>query len=245
MSRLKALTSMDLEDIARPPVYDVLVIVSGILGGLYASIMPRATAVRLAVDVSSIPLIIAIIYLAVRGAAGVASLIANGVFQLYLSYPISRRAIATILVLTRILVPSIIIVGAPMLIASIMQFNVVSRDIARFLAVFSGRIIYLYFIGIVFLLIALASKRAMLAGALSIVFFFAYIFINGILNMLYFLLGNEVFLRIAQSLSFSDTLNNYLIGLNIPYWTLIPLPVASIVLTILLYMYVEKRFEPT
>ncbi len=244
MGRLKTLASMDLEDIARPPVYDVLVFVSGILGGLYASIMPRATAIRLAIDVSNIPLFIAIIYLAVRGAAGVASLIANGVFQLYLSYPVSRRTITTVLVLTRILVPSIIIVGAPILIASIMQFNVVSRDVARFLAVFGGRVLYLYFIGIIFLLIALASKRTMLAGVLSIVFFFAYIFINGILNMLFFILGNEVFLRISQCLTFSDTLNNYLIGLNVPYWTLIPLPVTSIILTLILYVYIEKRFEP-
>ncbi len=244
MGRFKTLASMDLEDISRPPVYDILVFVSGLLGGLYASITPRATAISLAIDVSNIPLIIAIIYLAVRGAAGVASLIVNGIFQLYLSYPVSRRTITTVLVLTRILVPSIIIVGAPILIASIMQFNVVSRDVARFLAVFGGRILYLYFIGIVFLLIALASKRTMLAGALSIVFFFAYVSINGIFNMLYFILGNEVFLRISQCLMFSDTLNNYLIGLNVPYWTLIPLPVTAVILTILLYIYVEKRFEP-
>lgn len=244
MGRTTVLFSMDLEDIVRPPVYDILLVVSMILGGLYASVIPRVNAVKLAVDVTSIPLFIAIIYLAVRGSAGLASLISNNVLQLYMAYPVSRRTLLTIILLTRILVPSLLIVGAPLLVSSILMASVVVEKPLSTLTVFAGRIIYLYFIGVIFVLIALGAKRPMLAGALSIVFYFAYMFAGGILSVLSFITDNNIYMHIAQSMMFSDTLNSYLIGMNIPYWTLIPVPVASILVTALLYMYFTRRFEP-
>ena len=245
MGRALAFLSMELEDITRPPIYDALLVVSMILGGLYASVIPRISAIKLAIDVTSIPLFIAIIYLAIRGSAGLASLVSNNVFQLYLTYPLSRGIILMVLLITRILLPSILIVGAPLLITSIIMFGIVSEKPLEVLIVFTGRIIYLYFIGVIFMLIALGTKRTALAGVLSIVFYFAYIFITGIMTTLSFVLELQVFRYIALSLMFSDTLNNYVIGLNVPYWTLIPIPLASIILTILLYIYFTRRFEPT
>lgn len=245
MGRTLAFLSMELEDITRPPIYDALLVVSMILGGLYASIIPRISAVKLAIDVTNIPLFIAIIYLAIRGSAGLASLVSNTVLQLYLTYPLSRRIILTVLLITRILLPSILIVGSPLLTASIIMFSTVSEELLEVLIIFAGRIMYLYFIGIIFMLIALGTKRTTLAGILSIVFYFAYIFIAGIMTTLSFVLELQVFKYIALSLMFSDTLNNYVIGLNVPYWTLIPVPLASIILTVLLYIYFTRRFEPT
>lgn len=245
MGRITTLFSMDLEDIVRPPVYDALLIVSMILGGLYASILPRVSAVKLAIDVTSIPLFIAIIHLAVRGSAGIASLISNNVLQLYMAYPVSKRTLLTVMLITRVLVPSLLIVGAPLFVSSMLMVNVIAEKPLDVLIVFAGRIIYLYFIGVIFVLIALGAKRPMLAGALSIVFYFAYMFIGGILSVLSFVTGEEIYIHIMRSMMFSDTLNSYLIGMNIPYWTLIPVPVASILTTTLLYMYFTRRFEPT
>ena len=246
MARSSPLLLMDTEDILKPPVYDIMLGIAVVLGGFNALIVPVATSVQLASTATSIPLFIALIYIGIRCGAGVASLITNNIMQLYLSYPISRFKILLILMVTRILLPILIIVGLPLLAATVFLSKIVASDILGFLTVFGGRVLFLFFMGIVSLLFALSSKRVGVAVVLSIVFYFAYNMISGILTAFSVLFDVKEFMYIAQSLTFSDTVNAYLMGtVEVPLWVFIPVPSATIVLTLIATMYFIRRFEPT
>ena len=246
MAKSYPLLLMDIEDILKPPVYDILLGIAVVLGGFNALIIPVASSVQLASTATSVPLFIALVYIAIRCGAGVASLISNNIMQLYLSYPISRLKILLILLFTRILLPILIIIGLPLLAASVFLSKIVVSDIVGFLAVFGGRVLFTFFLGIVSLLFALSSKRVGVAVVLSIVFYFAYNIMSGIFSAFSAFLGEKTYMYIAQSLTFSDTLNAYLMGATEPpLWVFIPVPTATIVLTVLSIIYFTRRFEPT
>ncbi len=246
MAKSYPLLLMDIEDILKPPVYDILLGIAVVMGGFNALIIPVASSVQLASTATSVPLFIALIYIAIRCGAGVASLISNNIMQLYLSYPISRLKMLLMLLFTRILLPILIIIGLPLLAATVFLSKIVASDIIGFLAVFGGRILFSFFLGVVSLLFALSSKRVGVAVVLSIVFYFAYNMMSGIFMAFSALLGEKTYMYIAQSLTFSDTLNAYLMGATeTPLWVFIPVPVATIMLTILSTIYFTKRFEPT
>ncbi len=243
--RLLAIISLDLSDTLRPPGFDAMILLLAALGGSLAVIQPLTEGYVIVFSVLEVTIIAVTIFLALRGAAGITSLIENGVMNVYLSYPVSREGIALALLVSRVLVPSILLLGAPTLVASVILWRNVVESLAEVLAMYTAYLVQASFYGSVFALISLKAKTPGTSGVISVAFYFVYNVAAILLAQVGASRGVEELTQIANSMVLHIALYNMYSGAyNLEEWNLAFVPLAAGITASLFIAYFTARFEP-
>ena len=249
--RLVDLIVLDSLDSLRPPGFDLMVLVIATLGAILGSIQPATSSYLLARLILEPTLFTVALYLALRSAAGVASLVGEGIMEVYLSYPLSRGGLALALVTSRVLVPSLILLSVPLAVAGVILAPVVTRDPLGLLVVFTGYLVQAFFYGIVFLGIALSSRTSGTASILGITFYFAYNIVWMLLATLSPGLGSGL-LRLSVAMKFYEVLYYYAMSLSGVHPSIEPgllgftlVPTMTLIALAGTIAYFKWRFEPT
>ena len=247
-ARLVYLALLDGLDSMRPPGIDVMMLVIAALGGILAGIQPLTASYAAARIVLDPTLFTVSLFLALRGSAGIAQLVSSGVIEVYLSYPVSRRAVALALLASRIIVPAASLLAIPLVVTGILLYPVIARDPAGYTIVYLGYLAQSLLYGFVFAIIAAASRNSGVASVASITFYFAY-------NVIWIIgqaLGDRIpaLLELARALYYNYVAYRYAIaratgaplGVSLTEATLVPLAILALAAAFTLYM--ERRFEP-
>ncbi|MEB3805945.1 MAG: hypothetical protein GSR73_00295 [Desulfurococcales archaeon] len=247
--RLLTLILLDSADSLRPPGFDVMMLVIAALGAVIATIQPVTKSYVLARLVLEPTLFTVALYLGLRGASGLASLVSYGVVEVYMSYPVSRRTVILGILTSRVVVPALTLLFIPLLVAGIIVYPVVLDGPAQYLIVYGGYVVQALLYGTAFLLIALASKSSGTASVLSITFYFAYGVVWLLMQTLAPSLGDwalhlsiaMMFYRVAYFTALSyEGLST--IRLTTMDYLFVPVLLLSLLATLLYYF--ERRFEP-
>jgi hypothetical protein len=107
--RFLVLVEMDADDVLRAPTYDVVVIFVAVLSAILSSVIPTTSPTMLARGLMDPAIFVAALFMAARASSGVASLVSSKGIQVYMAYPVSRLAVALTFVVTRVLIPSIVV----------------------------------------------------------------------------------------------------------------------------------------
>jgi len=239
------LAVLDMLESLKPPTFDIMLIIISAIGASLSALQPLSNSVIVAENILD-PLVYftVTLYLAMRVSSGVAELVENGIMEVYLSYPIDRISLAISIFVSRILVPTLILVGAPLLVASIILYKVVMANIAGLLEVYGAYIIIITMYGLVFAIVALAVKSSASAAALSMTFAFLYMGLGLILPMIASSTGKMLLVKLSQALNFNVLVSNYLQGAPADLWQLLIVPSILITLYIIYLAYFKYKFEP-
>ncbi len=245
LARIARLAALDLSDTLRPPGFDALILVAAALGGLLAGVQPLIAGYAAAATVLEPTLFAATVFLAVRGAAGITGLVEQGIMQVYLSYPVSRAGVALALYFSRVVAPSVLVLGVPSLVAVVLLAPVVARNAESFLAMYSVYLAHAVFYGSVFSLIALKAKSPGTSGVASVAFYFAYEVLSIVLAQIGSGAGGGVFLDVALAMKPGIALYNLYSGVgDVTYTHVLALPAATAILSAFYLWYFARRFEP-
>ena len=245
LGRLATLTALDLADTLKPPGFDVMMVLLAALGGSLAVIQPLTQGYVIVFSVLEITMIAITIFLALRGAAGITSLIESGIMNVYLSYPIPREGVAIVLLVSRVLVPSILLLGAPTLVAVIILWRNVIDNPLEVVAMYSSYLIQAFFYGSVFALISLRAKTPGASGVVSVAFYFVYNVAAVLLAHIGASRGVEELTKIANSMILHIALYNMYSGAyNLDLWNLAFVPLAAGLTASTFIVYFTVRFEP-
>jgi len=248
--RALRLAALDGLDSLRPPGFDVMMFVIATLGAVLAAVQPLSEPYALARMILDPTLFTVALFLALRGSAGLAGLIRGGILEVYLSYPVGRVGVAAAILASRILVPAASLLALPLIVASILLYPVVARDPAGLLIVYAGYMVQAVFYGLVFALIAVATKNTGTASIASITFYFAY-------NVIWFIIRavspspDSILYTAAEALHFNYIAYRYAIiragtgGLEIGTLQAVLVPAATLALAAAFILYMARRFEPS
>ena len=249
--RLWELVVLDSLDSLKPPGFDLMVFIIATLGAILGSIQPATSSYILARIILGPTLFTVALYLALRSAAGVANLVSSGVMEVYLSYPLSRGSIVSVLVTSRIVLPTLLLLSIPLAVSTIILYPVVSRDPVALLIVFTGYFVQGVFYGIIFLLIALVSKSSGTASILGITFYFAYNILWMLLSTLASGIGSSL-MKASIAMRYNEVMYYYAMevtGLKPSFrpgvLCLSLVPIMTLASFILLLIYFTRRFEPS
>lgn len=245
VARLARLTVLDLQDTLRPPGFDALVLVAAALGGLLAGVQPLVEPHIVAMTVLEPALFATVVFLAVRGAAGITGLAEHGIMTLYMSYPISRSGVGLALYVSRILVPSFMTLGVPLLVSSVLLFPVVSSDPLGLAAMYAAYLSRAVFYGVVFAVIALKAKTPGTSGVASVAFYFFFEVLSMVLAQIGGGGGPRIFMDLALAMQPTIALYNLYSGVeDVSIAHVIALPGAAATLSAIYIWYFARRFEP-
>jgi len=247
-ARLFWLAVLDGLESLRPPGFDLMLLVIAGLGGVLAGIQPLSEPYSVARVVLDPTLFTVALFLALRGASGLAHAASSGIMEVYLSYPVPRWGVALALLASRVVVPAAALLAAPLLVAATLLYGVVARDPLAAAVVYGGYLVQALLYGTVFALIAVAARSPGTASIASITFYFAY-------NVLWIIsraLSGQVPLldRLASSLYYNYVAYRYVVreatgaGAQVTLLdaTLVPAMAAAAALAFTLYL--ARRFEP-
>lgn len=238
------LALVDSSDSLRPPGFDLMMVVIAALGAALATMQPIGephVAARIILDPT---LFAATLFLALRGSAGVASLVQRGVIEVYLSYPLSRRSVYTALVVSRVILPAATLLSAPLLVAGIVLLPVISGGPGSYLAMFAAYLVQAVMYGSFFMLAGLAAKSSGTASVASITFYFAYNITMLILSAVGAALGSSVVAGIADAMAFYYMVYRVMLSVSVEAWQFILVPGLLALAHALSYVYFTRRFEP-
>lgn len=244
LGRLAVLVEADADDVLRPPAYDAVVLLAAVLSAVLSSVVPLSSPAALVRNLMDPAMVVAALFMVARASFGVASLVSGGGIQVYMSYPVSRLAVILALLVARVLLPSLVVLGASLAAGGLLLFRVVLRDPLVVVGVFLGCLLFTTFIGTVFVFIALLTRRPGASAALSVAFYFAYTITPQVLTMLGGLAGSEALIDAGRAMGFVDVFTEAVLGRLEEGWLLAPVPVAEAVLLCLLVWYFSRRFEP-
>ncbi len=213
------------------------------LGGVLSVLQPITDPATLASTVLDPTLFAVAIFLALRAGSGITSLVESGVMQVYLAYPVSRRGAALILWVSRVAMPSLILIATPVIVASLILYPVVAGDPGRLLAGIAGYEAQALLYGTVFALIAVKSRSSGTASLLSIAFYFSYTVAGVILIILSTTLGAPTFGHLGKAILYYRTMLDYLVAVEVTAWQLAFTPTLLVVLLIIYIIYYTRRFE--
>lgn len=235
---------IDLSDALRPPGLDVLLILVGALGAALVTIQPvadGAIASRIALDPT---LFATALFLAVRGSAGVASLIQAGVMSLYLTYPLSKASLAVIIVISRVVLPSLLMLFIPITIISFLVPRVMLSSALDVLTIYSAFAFQAILYGLIFLFFAIRTRSQATSGLLSVAAYFAYVTVALILQAIGRSIGNESVRMFGEAMYFPEMVYRYYLNPQlVESWQLLLVPSAAMALFILIVIYFSRRFE--
>lgn len=245
VARLVRLAALDLQDTLRPPGFDALVLVTAALGGLLAGVQPLVEPHTVAMTVLEPALFATVVFLAVRGAAGLTGLVEHGVMALYMSYPVSRPGVGLALYISRVLAPSLVTLGVPLLVASALLFPVVSGDPLGLVAMYAAYLARAVFYGVVFAVIALKAKTPGTSGVASVAFYFFFEVLSVVLAQIGGGGGPSILMDLALAMQPSIALYNLYGGVeDVSIAHVAALPVAAAALSAVYIWYFARRFEP-
>ena len=243
--RILALAGMDSLESMKPPSYDAMILVISVLGAALAALQPLTDPVAIVQGILDPAVFFAVnLYLALRASAGIAELVESSVMQVYLSYPMSRLSVAVSLFLSRILVPSVSLLGAPLLVALVLLPRVISSNPLGFLAAYAAHIVMAVMFGLAYALIALKSRVMSTASVLSITFYFAYMGSSLVLRIIATSIGKPILVDLSDAMLFHMTASTYLQGVPVKLWQLALVPALTSILLAVYFVYMRSRFEP-
>jgi hypothetical protein len=245
MSKVLKLASLDMLESLKAPSFDVMLVIISTIGASLSALQPLSSSVIIAESILD-PLVYftVALYLAMRVSSGLAELVETGIMEVYMSYPLDRVSLALSLFISRILMPSLIFIGSPLLVAFVLLYKVVIIDIIGFLEVYAAYVIMMIMYGLAFALISLAVMSSASAAALSMTFMFIYMGLGLILPILSSSTGKPLLNEVASALNFNVLVSNYLQGLPAKLWQLILVPIMVVILFFLYLAYFKYRFEP-
>ncbi len=243
--RLTALVAMDAAETLRPPGFDVMLLIVSSVGAALAAIQPLTDPIAVA-NAALDPVVVfaASLYLAMRVSSGIALLASTGVLQLYLSYPLSRLEVAAALLVSRVLAPSLTLVGAPLAVAALVMPGAVAQGPLDYVAQYLAYTLYLALFGVAFAIIALASKSPGTSSVGSLTFFFLYSGLYILLSLASVSLGEPLLRRVAEAMLFYRVTGYALSGLHVEAWQLLLVPGLTALLVLAYLWYFARRFEP-
>lgn len=247
LPRWAVLAYLDFSDTLRPGVFDALILIMSLVGVILSYLQYYGSSASLAMSILSPTLLATALYLALRSSAGIAHMAEERVVDVYLSYPIRRPVLAGVLLLSRVVVPALLIILLPALAASVAYYPLVSGEAARYTAMVAGFIVQAVFYGAAFSLIALLSRRGGTASIVSLLFYFVYNILGIILSNLASAPQSLMF-RVSRAMSFYLVVYQRLTGTSIvpPPGALEMLfvPLLTILLAALFIAYFARWYEP-
>ena len=245
LRRTARIVVVDLLDVLRPPGFDIMVLLLASLGGILAVIQPLTRPYAMVFSVLEITIIATTIFLALRGAAGITSLIENGTIYVYLSYPLHRASVALALLVSRVVLPSLLLLSAPIVVSALMLWRQVLSYPIELVAMMSSYLVQAIFYGSVFAVFSLKAKSPGTSGVLSVAFYFAYNVLALILAQMGAAWGVDELTRMANSMILHIALYNIYSGAyNLSTWNIALVPTAAALASTAYIVYFARRFEP-
>ena len=234
---------IDISDTLRPPGLDVLVVLLAMLGAVLVSIQPVTSplvASRIALDPT---LVATVLFLAIRSSAGLAALVQSGVMNVYLSYPMSKATIALILLASRVIIPSALILATPLAATLILLGPTLYRGLDMVLGSYIAFLLQSLLYGSIFMLIAVRARSQAASGILSVAVYFAYIALQLITFGIGSATGNETLRRLGEAMYLPDVAYYAYIGSSYEGWQLALVPLLTALSSIAYLAYFSRRFE--
>ncbi|MEB3860385.1 MAG: hypothetical protein LRS43_04165, partial [Desulfurococcales archaeon] len=161
-----------------------------------------------------------------------------------MAYPLSRMQLALVLLASRVFLPALALMSAPLLVAAVILYPVVSGDPLGYLVMFSAYLGQALLYGLAFTLISLKARSPGTATIASITFYFAYIVSSILLATLSPALRRPLLGEVADAMSLYVVVNRYLTGAGVEYWQLALVPAVVLALLLVALSYFARRFEP-
>ncbi|MCX8195616.1 MAG: hypothetical protein N3F67_00805 [Acidilobaceae archaeon] len=234
---------IDVSDVLRPPGLDVLVLLVASLGSALVTIQPVTSPVvasRIALDPT---LFAAALFLAVRGSAGMAYLIQSGIINTYLTYPIGKVPLAVLLALSRVFIPSLLVLGAPLLILFLLLGSVMLKAPEKVFGMYTAFFFQASLYGLIFLFFALRSRSQSTSGLLSVSAYFAYTAIALILPAIGRSTGNETLTKVGEAMYLPEIIYSSYMRASVESWQILLVPSLVTILFIFVVIYFWRRFE--
>ena len=238
---------LDFTDTLKPGIFDALILVLSFVGVLLSYIQYYGRPAGLAVAVLSTTLLATALYLSLRSAAGLAHMAKERVLDVYLSYPVGRGTLAAVLLLSRVIVPVLLIIGIPALAASIAYYPLVAERPGEYVAMVGAFMVQGLFYGAVFSLIALAARSPGSASILSLLYYFTY-------NILGVILANlaagytSLMYRLSRSMTFYLVVYQHItkpsIGSPPEAWEYLFVPLLALAAAAAFIAYFRGWYEP-
>jgi len=246
VSRTLKLAMLDMLESLKPPSFDAMLIIISVIGASLSALQPLSSSVIVAESILD-PLVYftVALYLAMRVSSGLSELTETGIMEVYLSYPVDRVSLALSLFISRILMPVTILIGAPLLVATVLLYKVVFSDVIGFLEVYAAYVIIMIMYGLAFALIALAVRSSASAAALSMTFMFVYMGLGIILPIIASSTGSRFVNDLSRALNFNVLVSSYLQGVPAKTWQLLVVPIIVAFLFVVYLAYFKYRFEPS
>ena len=244
MKRPVELILLDSGDSLRPPGFDVMMIIIASLGAVLATIQPISqphVAARIILDPT---LFATTLFLALRGSAGVAGLVQRGIMDVYLSYPLSRAQVFLSLSVSRVLLPALTLLSAPLIVAGVILLPVIASDPLAYLMVLGGYLLQAYMYGLVFMLAGIATRNTGTASIVSITFYFTYNIVMILLSTVGTALEKTVLVKLSDSMAFYYLVYRHLLGVGVDTLQLLFVPTLTLAILLLGLLYFVRRFEP-
>ena len=247
LPRSLVLAYLDFSDSLRAGIFDALIAVLSFVGVLLSYVQYYGRPAGLAMGVLTTTLLAAALYLALRSSAGIAHMSQDRVLDIYVTYPVGRGAVAGVLLLSRVVVPSLLIIGVPALAAGVAYYPLVSSRPGEYLLMFTAFIVQAMFYGAVFSLIALAAKSPGSASILSLLYYFTY-------NILGIILANlassyeSIMYRLSRSMSFYLVVYQHITRPTIvplpAWWEYLLVPLLALLAAASFVAYFRGWYEP-
>jgi ABC-2 type transport system permease protein len=241
---------LDLWDALRPPAFDIMLLVVAVLAGAL-TVMEPVTSAEASISPDNglnpvyLSLFVAVLYVALRGSSDLVNVVQSGVMQVYMSYPVSRATVATVLYVTRVLLPAALLLGLPGLIVGIVLYPVVAKDVQIYLALWASYLLQSQMYGAAFLLMSSRLRSSGTAMVASVSFYFGYITLSTLLDVIGFLDNVKQLVWLSDAMGFHYALYYYISGQGEPAWTLFLVPAIYVVLMAAYFTYMVRGFEPT
>ena len=234
---------MDSYDSLKPPAFDIMLVVIGVLGATLAALQPITDPKTAARAILEPTLFTASLFLALRGSAGITDLLRSGVLQVYMSYPLPRLSVLAAILASRIVVPAAILLSLPLIVAAVLLAPVVARDPVGYIVVYLAYLLQAMFYGMAFAAIALNSKSPGVSSVGSITFYFAWNVVSLILGILGLSMANDFMVRVGDAMGFQNMVYRALEGFDVATWQLLLVPAAALLITTYMIYYFTRRFE--
>ncbi|AFZ70718.1 hypothetical protein Calag_0995 [Caldisphaera lagunensis DSM 15908] len=238
------LALIDLYDSLRPPSFDIMLILVSALSGILSVLEPVTTPPAVANAVLGAVLFVTSLYLALRASSDLVNLVQTGVMPLYLTYPISRRESSLIIYLTRVFIPSLILLGIPAIVSGVMLYPVVGRNIGEFLIMWVSYLIQAQLYGSIFILASIKTKSSGTSAVISITGYFGFTVTSIILALIGSLNNIEILTKIANSMGLYNVVYDMITKVSTPLWEIFVVPLIFLALFITYIIYFTRRFEP-
>jgi ABC-2 type transport system permease protein len=241
---------LDLWDALRPPGFDIMLLVVAAMGGALSVLQPTSSPVAalgpgFTFSPELLALFVTTIYIAIRSSSDLVNVVQGGIMQVYMSYPISRRAVAAVLYITRSLLPAAMLLGVPAVVTAIMLYPVVLRGPAQYAAMWASYLVQSQLYGTLFLLLSSRFRSTGTAIIASISFYFGYVALSGMLYLMGLLDNMQSLVNASNSMGFYFDVYYGLTGQAVSAWQYLVVPLSYAVLLGLYFYYFERRFEPT